>query len=140
VVEVGSLGVHRKAHGRDRSRMALAHILHGEVVEGRHSGRQLVGRRKSHREEGSHRLVGVRRECSGHLDDRRSSRHVVVEYGGGSHHDAGCNREEVRDGRSSHQVVVLRNHHGHGSRREIESGSAHVGVGSRIEDQRCIGR
>lgn len=129
----GSLGVHRMGHGRDHWRMALARSLHGEVVEGRHSGRQVVGRRKNHHEEGSHRLVGVLRGRSGRRDGHRSSRHVVVGCGGGSRHGEGCSREEVHGGHSSHRVVVHHSHHVRGSLQGIGSGSAHVGEGSRIE-------
>lgn len=133
VVAVGLQGVHRKGHEHGHWRMALAHILHGEVVVVRRSGRRPEDRRNHRREVGSHQPVGVRRGRNGRPGDRRSSRHVVVECDGGSRHDEGCSREEVRDGHSNHPVVVHHSRHGHGSLLESGNGSAREGVGSQIE-------
>lgn len=132
-VVAGSLGVHHKVRGSGHWRMAQARSLRGEVVVDRRSDHLLVGRRKSRHEVGSRRLEDDHHERSGHPDGRRSSRHVVVECGDGSHHGEGYSRVEGRDGRSSRRVVDRRSRHGHGSLLGNESGSAHVGEGSRIE-------
>lgn len=99
------------------------------VVEaGRRSGRPVgsghaVGERS--RPSAGHDAVGR----SGRRAGRRS-KHAAEEYDGGSHRDAGCSREEDRDGRSSRRVVGRSR--GHGSRAS-ESGSAHEDEESRFE-------
>ena len=71
---------------------------------------------------------------------RRSSL-VVAECGDDSHHDAGCNHEEGRDGRSSHLLLEVGRHHRSRDRHDshLESGndSARVGVGRRFEAETC---